>query len=78
MLNMLRFQVLCKIYWRTMLKLLCFPSPLPPSPPPPILYIKATVVSACVDKNWAVPGRFFQSLPIPCGVFWGVGEGKAR
>jgi hypothetical protein len=20
-----------------------------------------------VDKNWAVPGRFFQSLPVPCG-----------
>jgi len=25
------------------------------------------VVSVCVDKNWAVPGRFFQSLPVPCG-----------
>jgi len=22
-----------------------------------------------VDKNWAVPGRFFQSLPVPCGTF---------
>jgi len=32
-----------------------------------ILSIKANVVSVCVDKNWAVPGRFFQSLPIPCG-----------
>jgi hypothetical protein len=32
-----------------------------------ILYIKANVVSVCVDKNWAVPGRFFQSLPLPCG-----------
>jgi hypothetical protein len=32
-----------------------------------ILYIKANVVSVCVDKNWAVPGRFFQSLPVPCG-----------
>jgi len=21
----------------------------------------------CVDKNWAVPRRFFQSLPVPCG-----------
>jgi hypothetical protein len=20
-----------------------------------------------VDKNWAVRGRFFQSLPVPCG-----------
>jgi hypothetical protein len=30
-----------------------------------ILYIKATVaVSVYV---WAVPGRFFQSLPVPCG-----------
>jgi hypothetical protein len=25
------------------------------------------VVSVCVDKNWAVPGRFFQSLPVPYG-----------
>jgi hypothetical protein len=32
-----------------------------------ILYIKANVVSVCVDKNWAVPRRFFQSLPVPCG-----------
>jgi hypothetical protein len=31
------------------------------------------VVSVCKDKNWAVLGRFFQSLPVPCGVFWGVG-----
>jgi hypothetical protein len=31
-----------------------------------ILYIKATV-SVCLSV-WAVPGRFFQSLPIPCGV----------
>jgi hypothetical protein len=23
------------------------------------------VVYVCVDKNWAVPGRFFQSLPVP-------------
>jgi hypothetical protein len=31
-----------------------------------ILYIKANmVVSVCVDKNWAMPGRFFQSLPVP-------------
>jgi len=28
---------------------------------------KANMVSVCVDKNWAVPGRFFQSLPVPCG-----------
>jgi hypothetical protein len=32
-----------------------------------ILYIKANMVSICVDKNWAVPERFFQSLPVPCG-----------
>jgi hypothetical protein len=25
------------------------------------------MVSVCVDKNWAVPGRFFQSLPVPYG-----------
>ncbi len=25
------------------------------------------MVSVCVDKNWAVPGRFFQSLLVPCG-----------
>jgi hypothetical protein len=31
-----------------------------------ILYIKANmVVSVCVDKNWAMHGRFFQSLPVP-------------
>jgi hypothetical protein len=36
---------------------------------PSILYIKANmVVSVCVDKNWVVSGRFFQSLPVPCGV----------
>jgi len=35
-----------------------------------------------VDKNWVVLGRFFQSLPIPCGAsghdfyyFCGGGEG---
>jgi hypothetical protein len=33
-----------------------------------ILYIKANMVSVCVDKNWAVPGRF-QSLPVLCGAF---------
>jgi hypothetical protein len=27
---------------------------------------------------WAVPRRIFQSLPVPCGMFWGVGEGRAR
>jgi hypothetical protein len=32
-----------------------------------ILYIKATV-SVCLSV-WAVPGRFFQSLLVPCGVF---------
>jgi len=25
------------------------------------------VVSVRVDKNWAVVGRFFQSLHVPCG-----------
>ncbi len=40
------------------------------------LYIKANmVVFVCVDKNWAVPGRFFQSLPVPCGA--GDKQGKA-
>ncbi len=24
-------------------------------------------LSVCLDKNWAVPGRFFKSLPVPCG-----------
>jgi len=33
------------------------------------------VVSVCVDKNWAVLGRFFQSLPVPCGV--GDKQGRA-
>jgi len=27
-----------------------------------------------VDKNWAVLGRFFQSLPVPCG----DKQGRAR
>jgi hypothetical protein len=34
------------------------------------------VVSVCVDKNWAVPGRFFQSLP--CGADDKQGRGRAR
>jgi hypothetical protein len=25
------------------------------------------MVSVCVDKNWVVLGRFFQSLFVPCG-----------
>jgi hypothetical protein len=38
-----------------------------------ILYIKEQCLSV-----WAVPGRFFQSLPVPCGVlnclsFWPLG-----
>ncbi len=33
--------------------------------------------SVCVDKNWAVPGRFFQSLPIPCGAGDKQGRGRA-
>jgi hypothetical protein len=44
-----------------------------------ILYIKANMVSVrlfvCVDKNWAVPRRFFQSLPVPCGT--GDKQGRA-
>jgi len=31
-----------------------------------------------VDKNWAVPGRFFQSLPVPCGDKQGRGRAGAR
>ncbi len=42
-----------------------------------ILYIKANMVSVCVDKNWAVPGRFFQSLPVPCGAGDKQGKGRA-
>jgi hypothetical protein len=48
---------------------------------PDILYIKANMVSVrlsvCVDKNWAVPGRFFQSLPVPCGAGDKQGRGRA-
>jgi hypothetical protein len=38
-----------------------------------ILYIKANLVCVFVsmDKNWAVPGRFSQSLPIPMECFGG-------
>jgi hypothetical protein len=32
-----------------------------------ILYIKATVVVSVCLSVWAVLGRFFQSLPVPCG-----------
>jgi len=40
------------------------------------------VVFVCVDKNWAMPGRFFQSLPVPCGAGdkqgrAGAGQGRA-
>jgi len=28
-----------------------------------------------VDKNWAVPEKFFQSLPVPCGA--GDKQGRA-
>ncbi len=31
-----------------------------------------------MDKNWAVPGRFFQSLPVPCGAGDKQGKGKGR
>jgi hypothetical protein len=48
---------------------------------PLVLYIKANMVSVrpsvCVDKSWAVPGRFFQSLPIPCGAGDKQGRGRA-
>jgi hypothetical protein len=40
-----------------------------------ILYIKVTMSVRL--SVWAMPGRFFQSLPVPCGMFWGVGEGRA-
>jgi len=33
------------------------------------------VVFVCVDKNLAVPRRFFQSLPVPCGA--GDKQGRA-
>ncbi len=35
------------------------------------------MVSVCVDKNWAVPGRFFQSLPVRCGAGHKQGRGSA-
>jgi hypothetical protein len=35
------------------------------------------MVSVCLDKNWAAPGRFFQSLPVPCGVGDKQGRGRA-
>ncbi len=34
------------------------------------------MVSVCVDKNWAVPGRFFQSLLVPCGASDKQGRGR--
>ncbi len=40
-----------------------------------ILYIKANMVSICVDTNWALPRNFFQSLPVPCGA--GDKQGRA-
>jgi hypothetical protein len=42
------------------------------------------MVSVCVDKNWVVRGRFFQSLLIPCGAIClsvvtnRAGQGKAN
>jgi heme/copper-type cytochrome/quinol oxidase subunit 3 len=42
------------------------------------LYIKANmVVSVCVDKNWAVIGRIFQSLPVPCAAGLSVVTNRA-
>ncbi len=42
----------------------------------PLDMIQVTM-SVCLSV-WAVLGRFSQSVPVPCGVFWGVGEGRAR
>jgi hypothetical protein len=28
---------------------------------------RGVCLSVCVDKNWTVPRRFFQSLHVPCG-----------
>ncbi len=39
--------------------------------------LKLQCLSVCLFV-WAVLGRFFQSLPLPYGMFWGVGEGTAR
>jgi hypothetical protein len=36
------------------------------------------MVSVCVDKNWAVLERLFQSLPVPCAAGDKQGRGKAR
>jgi hypothetical protein len=46
-----------------------------PSPKLHILYIKANMLSVCVDKNWAMLGKFFQSLLVPCGA--GDKQGRA-
>jgi hypothetical protein len=35
------------------------------------------MVFVCVDKNRAVPGRFFQSLPVPYGAGDKQGRGRA-
>jgi hypothetical protein len=42
-----------------------------------LIYKSKHGVSVCVDKNWAVPGRLFQSLPVPCGAGDKQGEGRA-
>jgi hypothetical protein len=42
-----------------------------------LIYKSKHGVSVCVDKNWAVPGRFFQSLPVPCGAGDKQGRGRA-
>jgi hypothetical protein len=39
-----------------------------------IIYIKATVVSVCVGSVW----KILPVIAVPCGVLWGVGEGRAR
>ncbi len=41
-----------------------------------ILYIKATVF-VCLSV-WAVPGRFFHSLPVPCGTSPDVTDSREK
>ncbi len=42
-----------------------------------ILYIKATMVSVCLSV-WAVPGKFFQSLPVPYGASPDVTDSRKK
>jgi hypothetical protein len=43
-----------------------------------ILYIKATVVVFVCLFVWAVSGRFFQSLPVPCGTSADVTDSRDK